>query len=141
MKQLLTALLLAALAQAAAADPVATQVLNDYRRQQGQPEVRYSKPLEAAATGHALDMTRGGFFDHRGSDGSSVGERVRRVGYGWCFVAENIAQGQRSLGDVMTDWANSPGHRRNMLDARARDFALVEGPERTWVMVLAAPGC
>lgn len=141
MKRTLTALLLGVLAQGAAADPVATQVLNEYRRQQGQPEVRYSKPLEAAATGHALDMARGAFFDHRGSDGSSVGERVRLVGYGWCFVAENIAQGQTSLGAVMTDWANSPGHRRNMLDRRARDFALVEGPERTWVMVLAAPGC
>lgn len=132
---------LLALGQEAGADLVATQVLNEYRSQNGQPAVKYSKALEAAATGHAVDMARAGFFDHRGSDGSDVSQRVRRVGYGWCFVAENIARGQTSLGAVMTDWANSTGHRRNMLDARVQDFALVEGPDRTWVMVLAAPGC
>lgn len=141
MRLVVVCFVLLAWVQSAAADPVATQVLNEYRSQNGQAPVQYSRTLEAAATGHALDMARAGFFDHRGSDGSDVAGRVRRVGYGWCFVAENIAKGQISLGAVMTDWANSPGHRRNMLDARAREFALVEGPDRIWVMVLAAPGC
>jgi uncharacterized protein YkwD len=129
------------LASAALADPVSTQALNDYRASFGLPPLSYSESLEKAATGHALDMARKGFFDHQGSDGSSVAQRVQRVGYGWCFVAENIAMGQESLSRVMADWAASDGHRRNMLDKRAREFALVEGPQRNWVMVLAAPGC
>ncbi|GFE48489.1 hypothetical protein So717_02420 [Roseobacter cerasinus] len=129
------------LGAAAAADPRATDVLNDYRAAAGRASLTYSAALEAAALAHARDMARVGFFDHRGSDGSGVGERVARQGYGWCFVAENIAKGQGSLDAVMQAWAGSRGHRRNMLSRQAREFALVEAPGRIWVMVLAAPGC
>jgi uncharacterized protein YkwD len=129
------------LAGPAVADDTATGMINDIRAQAGQPALGYSTVLEAAARAHAQDMARKGFFDHRGSDGSDIGARVRRQGYGWCFVAENIAKGQWSLTEVMNDWIASPGHRRNLLDTRAREFALVEAGERIWVMVLAAPGC
>ena len=30
-------------------------------------------------------------------------------------VAENIAMGQRTVGDAVADWMNSPGHRANIL--------------------------
>ncbi len=125
----------------AEADPKAIQALNDYRASNGRAALAYSPRLEAAALAHASDMAAQGFFDHRGSDGSTVGGRVRRQGYGWCFVAENIAQGQLSLAEVMQAWADSRGHRRSMLAREAREFALIEAPGRIWVMVLAAPGC
>lgn len=141
MKQILIACVLCVLSAAVAADPRATQALNDYRTSNGRAALAYSATLEAAAQAHAADMAARGFFDHGGSDGSTVGTRVSRQGYRWCFVAENIAQGQRSLGDVMQAWADSRGHRRNMLSREAREFALVEAPGRIWVMVLAAPGC
>lgn len=129
------------LVTAAASDPAATQALNTYRAENGRAPLAYSSVLQTAAEAHAQDMAARVFFDHRGSDGTDVGMRVAQQGYGWCFVAENIAKGQASLGEVMQAWAASQGHRRNMLARQAQEFALVEAPGRIWVMVLAAPGC
>lgn len=141
MRVCLGFVLVAALASAGVADPAATAALNDYRAAEGRAPLAYSDTLAAAALAHAEDMAARGFFDHAGSDGSSVAQRVSRQGYGWCVVAENIAKGQVSLAEVMQGWAASPGHRRNMLSREVREFALVEAPGRIWVMVLAAPGC
>jgi uncharacterized protein YkwD len=116
-------------------------VVNDFRAQKGLAPLRHSKQLEAAAKRHARDMARRRFFSHRGSNGSNVAQRVRAEGYGYCFVAENIAMGQHSLNEVMQAWATSRGHRKNMLDRRAAEMALVKAENNIWVMVLGRPGC
>jgi uncharacterized protein YkwD len=125
----------------ALANTAATKAINSVRAQQGLTNVAYSKALEAAARLHAQDMARTGKFSHKGSDGSNVAKRVRRQGYSWCLVAENIAMGQTSLKQVMREWVASKPHLKNMLLPKAREFAVVEGPGNRWVMVLAAPGC
>ncbi len=134
-------LVLTATAGTAHSEPAVLGALNAFRAQKGAPPVQYSKPLEIAAQRHAQDMARRGFFSHRGSNGSNVGQRVRAAGYGFCFVAENIAMGQRSLKAVMQAWTTSAGHRRNMLDRRAAEVALVKADNNIWVMVLGRPGC
>ncbi|WP_300032199.1 CAP domain-containing protein [uncultured Roseobacter sp.] len=125
----------------ASANTVAAQALNSLRADAGLDAVRFSVQLESAAEAHATDMAQGGFFEHTGSDGSDVAARVSRTGYGWCIVAENIAKGQADLDEVMRAWAGSDGHRRNMLSREVSEFALVQGPDLIWVMVLARPGC
>lgn len=119
----------------------ARQMLNGMRSEKGLGQVQPSPRLEKAAMAHAMDMSRNGFFSHEGSDGSQVMTRVRRTGYGPCVVAENIAHGQRSLTEVMAAWANSKGHRRNMLNKRVTEYGLVKAPGNYWVMVLATSGC
>ncbi|MBW4707529.1 CAP domain-containing protein [Roseobacter sp. YSTF-M11] len=141
MKALLIALILLGGAGAGAADTAATEALNSFRAANNRAALSYSDLLETAALRHARDMAAWEFFDHRGSDGSDVAQRVSRTGYRWCVVAENIAKGQATLQEVMSGWANSRGHRRNMLSREVTEFALVEAPGRIWVMVLAAPGC
>ena len=121
------------------ANPLATDELNTFRKRQGLQGLSYNRKLENAAKSHAEDMVAKGFFSHNGSNGSDVGERVRNAGYEWCFVAENIAKGQNGLDAVMSAWAQSKGHRANMLSRKAKEFALYEAADRTWVMVLAAP--
>ncbi len=118
----------------------ARQALNAFRAENGLGPLSTSPRLEQAAQAHARDMARSGIFDHRGSDGSDPMVRVQRAGYSPCYVSENIARGQRSLPEVMAGWANSPGHRRNMLNASASEFALVRGAGDNWVMVLGR-GC
>lgn len=135
--RVILALMVLLVAAPVRADTAATQMLNELRAKVGAAAISYDPLLEAAAQRHADDMARRGFFDHQGSDGSSVGERVTAQGYQWCFVAENIAQGQRSLHEVMQGWANSPGHYRNMIDRRAGAFGLATAPGAIWVMVLA----
>lgn len=99
----------------------------------------YDAQLEAAARARGLDMAANGFFAHSGSDGSNIEARLRRVGYQWCFGAENIAAGQRSLQEVMAAWMASAGHRNNILNRRAEQVGLARVTGDRWVMVSAAP--
>ncbi|AZV78873.1 CAP domain-containing protein [Parasedimentitalea marina] len=119
----------------------ATSSINALRADKRLPQVQFSKALETVARAHAQDMVRNGFFSHTGSDGSNIGDRLTRSGYGWCGAAENIAKGQPTLADVMTIWATSRGHRKNMLNKNFTRFALVRATGNVWVMVLAQPGC
>ncbi len=115
--------------------------LNDYRASNDRSAVTVSSRLTQAAAVHARDMARRGFFSHQGSNGSSVADRARKEGYRYCFVAENIAKGQRDLGEVLQGWSRSKGHRRNMLSREVQEFALVRAPGNIWVMVMGRPGC
>ena len=63
--------------------------------------------LEAAAERHSRDMAEHGHFDHRGSDGLGTGERVRRAGYDWRVIGENIAARQQSVAEVVGDWTST----------------------------------
>ena len=128
-----------AFALPAFADPAATRALNDLRAKQGKAAVMYSPALERAAQAHANDMARRGFFSHEGSDGAAVSDRVSAQGYKWCFVAENIAKGQRDLNQVMRGWTASKGHYKNMVHSSVRAFGLAWGKGNIWVMVLASP--
>ena len=144
LRLLLSLLMAATLATGAAqAEPVAnaTQAMNDFRARQGLPTLTQSDTLQQVAERHARDMAANGFFSHTGSDGSSVGQRATEMGYPYCTIAENIAKGQRSLGEVMAGWAGSPPHRRNMLLDRVTEFALARQTDNIWVMVLGRPGC
>lgn len=116
----------------------ATEELNALRESQNLQAFTYNPKFEEAAKSHAEDMVRRGFNSHTGSNGSDVSDRVRKAGYEWCFVAEDIAKGQNGLKTVMADWAQLPGHRANMLSGDAKEFALYQASDRTWVMVLAS---
>ncbi|PIE12313.1 MAG: serine protease [Rhodobacterales bacterium] len=116
-------------------------MLNAFRGEQGMAHVSASRKLERVAEKHGADMARNGFFSHQGSDGSSISDRALRGGYRYCVIAENIAKGQRSLQQVMREWVNSPGHRRNMLLKRVSEAAVTRGPGDIWVMVLGHAGC
>jgi uncharacterized protein YkwD len=133
------AVVLALVAVPALADPMGLEAVNALRDVKGLTPLSYNDRLEQAAEAHARDMAKHGYFSHSGRNGSTVGKRMTKAGYEWCFVAENIAKGQRSLDAVMRGWTNSPGHYRNMVEARAREMGLARAEGDVWVMVLAAP--
>ncbi|WP_298261394.1 CAP domain-containing protein [uncultured Litoreibacter sp.] len=116
-------------------------LLNTERAKQGLHALTMNPKLAAAARVHAQDMARAGFFSHTGSDGSMPADRVRAQGYGFCFVAENIAQGQPTAGQVMQAWMDSQGHRRNNLSSAARDYGAANAQGDYWVLVFGASGC
>lgn len=117
------------------------QMLNGARAEQGLGPVEASPRLESAAMAHAVDMSQNGFFGHEGSDGSDVGARVRETGYRPCVLAENIAQGQADLVEVLGDWVASPSHRANILLPEVTEYGLVKAPGEIWVLVLGRGGC
>ena len=113
-------------------------MVNKLRAENGLHALNVSPQLEKAADLHASDMARRGVLTHTGSNGSTPAKRAKRAGYKFCTVAENVAAGQESSAEVMQAWANSPGHRKNMLKPKARNIAVVRGPNNNWVMMLAA---
>lgn len=76
--------------------------------------------LEDAARKHSLDMAENGYFSHQSLDGRMPEDRARASGFEGTGVGENIAQGQRTVEEVMAAWMSSPGHCRNIMDGSYR---------------------
>ena len=92
--------------------------------------LKLSPKLCESAAVHARDMAKRQKLDHKGSDGSTVMDRVKRAGYVYVRVGENIAKGQRTVDQVMDTWMKSPGHRANILaDFTEMGAARVEDDE------------
>ena len=120
------------------ADPAILQADNAERAAQGRSLLAYDARHDAVARSHGAGEQRTGFFAHEGSDGSNLGDRLRRSDVSFCFAAENIARGQQNLAEVMQGWMGSRGHRRNILHRRAETVGVARVRD-IWVMVLAAP--
>ncbi len=123
------------------------QLVNEVRRSggscggQAMPAVRpltLNSRLSRAAQAHTLDMKKHTRMSHRGSDGSSVGQRVTRQGYEWTQVAENVAFGYPTAVAVMTGWMNSEGHCRSILGAPYLQLGVGEA-DGFWTQVFATP--
>lgn len=132
-------------AQTAAPDPRTARMLelvNAARAESALPALVSEPRLADAACRHARDLARGGPLTHRGSEGSDVGDRLRRSGYDFAMGAENLAAGVATPDETVWLWLGSPGHRRNILTAEFREagIARVSGAGgEIWVLVLAAP--
>jgi uncharacterized protein YkwD len=119
--------------------------INAYRKAKGLNPLSLDPKLTKAAQVQADDIAKQGRLDHNGSDGSTAGDRVKRAGYVSALTAENIAAGQKSLGEVLQGWKKSPAHNRNLLLADAEDMgiAVAYAPNTRfkvfWALVLAAP--
>ena len=100
------------------------RALNQERARFGLPPLRQNRMVSQAAATHACDMQRNGFFGHQGSDGTTAFERVKRLGTSPCRVAENVAFGYANAQIVVQGWMDSPGHRRNMLQADVSEFGV-----------------
>jgi uncharacterized protein YkwD len=60
------------------------------------------------------------FFSHANPEGMTFMQRLQAVsGPQFNHLAENAAKGQESTTEVVSQWANSPGHAANML---GRDY-------------------
>lgn len=99
---------------------------------QGVGGIAYAPLLEAAAADHVAEQAANGATGHRGSDGSSPGERVRRRG-GSQYVAEVIEYGANDPVDVVRqlivdDGVANRGHRRIILDPAMRSAGVSCGP-------------
>lgn len=88
---------------------------NAARARRRLPPLRLNPELEAAAEAHARDMAGRRKMAHKGGDGSSPFDRIRRQGYDFRAAGENVAYRFDDVESVMGGWMRSPGHRRNIL--------------------------
>ncbi|WP_433279734.1 CAP domain-containing protein [Pseudonocardia xinjiangensis] len=79
--------------------------------------------LTTAAQEHASDMASRRYLSHTDKDGDTFDERIRDAGYS-SPGGENIARGQRTAAEVVQDWMESAGHRRNIEDCSFRTIGV-----------------
>lgn len=106
-------------------------LINQTRALAGRRPVRSSALLERAASSYSTWMVLGGYFSHRGADGSTITSRLRWFGYlrpGWSWtVGENLiwATGPEATPEALVDsWMESPEHRGNLLRPAFRDLGV-----------------
>ena len=88
---------------------------NRVRAEEKLPPLRFNARLTEAARGHARDMAEHIKLTHDGSDGSAPKARIKRTGYHYQEIGENVAGGQETVGEAMRSWIESPPHRENLL--------------------------
>ena len=82
--------------------------------------------LEEAAFRHVKDMASNDHFDHKGTDGSHIKDRINDTGYAWSGIGENIAAGQHSIKEVVKGWKTSPPHCKNMMNPNFVELGAAE---------------
>ena len=98
-------------------------LVNRARTSAGLRGFAWSPSLARAATRHARDMARRGYFAHQRSGGPSLGRRVRAAGFRGSDVGEAIAYGCGAFAtpaSVVRQWLGSPPHRAILLSQRSR---------------------
>lgn len=117
----------------ASADLVTTlvELMNRERTQAGRSPLRLEQRLMTAARGHSEEMAHTRNFSHTGKrpGRSRPADRVEAEGYNYQRVAENIymAMGtpeSRLASDCVRAWMESPGHRRNILEAESAEVGV-----------------
>lgn len=136
---------------AGASDPIARMVaqINAVRKAHNVSPVAANALLMRAAQDHTNDMVRNDLFDHRGSNGSRVGDRLKGVEFKYKLAVENISGGLESPEATVRHWLDSAAHRRNLLNPNMCRVGVgyahdpQDGGKVTykhyWTMVLARP--
>jgi uncharacterized protein YkwD len=66
-------------------------------------------------------MSTKNYFSHTSQDGRTMADRINAQSYTWSSLGENIALGQTTEKQVMESWINSPGHCKNIMNARFKE--------------------
>jgi uncharacterized protein YkwD len=106
-------------------------LINAERTQRGLAAVTSSPLLERAATGHATDMVRQGYFAHVSPSGMDLRKRVARTGYlrgaRRPALGETLAFGVEyyaTPAELVKDLMASADHRPIILDRRYREIGV-----------------
>ena len=97
------------------------RLTNAERRTAGCPALTVAGQLVTASLRQSNYMARTRLFSHVWRDGSTFVDRSEAAGYQQP-AGENIAWGYRSAPEAMNAWMASPGHRKNILNCKARSM-------------------
>ncbi len=92
-------------------------IVNQERAKAGLQALKLDSRLSSMAKDKAVDMAKNNYFDHTSPTYGSPFDMMKKYGISYNYAGENIAMGQRNAQEVMKDWMNSPGHRKNILSA------------------------
>lgn len=93
------------------------ELVNAERAKQGLKPLTMNAQVNKTATLKSQDMAKLGYFDHNSPTYGSPFDMMKKYGISYRTAGENIAMGQTTPEQVMKGWMNSPGHRKNILNA------------------------
>ena len=101
------------------------QLTNQIRVQHGLAPLQVHSSLEKSARWMAQDMVQHNYLRHTDFLGREIDPRLPECGYeDYREIGENIAGGQLTPEEVVTDWMRSPGHRANLLNPNFREIGV-----------------
>ena len=103
--------------------------------------LRFNEGLARAARLHARDLGPRGGLEHVGADGSSLSERLNRLGSWQGLVAENISTGEDDARQVVLqllvdDGVAGRGHRRSLFHPDLHQAGAGVAPHRDYRVVV-----
>ncbi len=78
-------------------------LVNEFRSDRGLHQLTASSRLSAAAQTHVEDMAERDYIAHISPDGGTPGERATVAGFRWSRLLENVAAGQPTLFEGVTE--------------------------------------
>ncbi len=116
-------------------------LMNAERIKAGLPALTLAPSGSRVAQFYACEIAARRDIDHKGSDGSTLSERLKRGGISISLAAENTGEGFTTPEVGMVLWLASPGHRRNILMAGVTQvgIGLTDGAYPTWVVNFYRP--
>ena len=91
------------------------QLVNVEREKNGLPALYLENSISNVARAKSQDMADNNYFGHQSPTYGSAGDMLLKFGVTWSAWGENIASGQSTPEQVVSDWMNSPSHRENIL--------------------------
>lgn len=90
------------------------ELVNTERAKEGLSALQVDSKVAAAAQVRAKEVKSS--FSHTRPDGRSCFTALEEAGVSYRGAGENIALGQKTPEKVVTDWMNSEGHRKNIMN-------------------------
>lgn len=114
--------------------------VNAFRAENGETALRVDAHASRAALAQAKNMAAHQVMEHNIGIGANFAHRMKRNDVP-LPAAENIANGQQSVGAAIKAWENSPPHRRNMLGSAYSGVGVAVATDAKsgrayWAMVL-----
>lgn len=93
------------------------RIVNKERNKEGLSKLEFCKNLNSVANLKSKDMSTYNYFDHVSPNHGNLFDILKKKNIDYRAGGENIAVGHTSPKQVVEAWMNSPGHRRNILNA------------------------
>lgn len=101
---------------------------NAYREEHGLAPLARNALLDRAAEEKVADMVAKDYFAHESPDGEGAADIMRRVGYEYLIIGENLALGSfADAEDLVGGWMKSDSHRENLLTPSFREIGVAIG--------------
>lgn len=91
-------------------------LVNKERAKKKLPPLKLALDVTRVAQLKAEDLQKNNYFAHVSPVYGDVDAMLGKFNVKFKYAGENIAGGQRTPEEAVTDWMNSPGHRANILD-------------------------